>query len=45
MYCRDLLTPAEFEKLSPITRDYIQRMAQVMNPKSKCSAHQPRVIR
>jgi hypothetical protein len=35
MYCRDLLTSEEFEKLSPITRDYILRMAQVMNPKGK----------
>jgi hypothetical protein len=35
MYCRDLLTQAEFEKLSPITRDYILRMSQVMDPSCK----------
>jgi hypothetical protein len=35
MYCRDLLTSEEFDRLSPDTRDYILRMAQVMNPKGK----------
>jgi hypothetical protein len=35
MFCRDLLTSEEFDRLSPYTRDYILRMAQVMNPKGK----------
>ena len=35
MFCRDLLTSEEFDRLSPYTRDYILRMAQVMNPRGK----------
>jgi hypothetical protein len=35
MYCRELLASEEFDRLSPDTRDYILRMAQVMNPKGK----------